>query len=89
MRGSAPPPPRWLVSRVCEEFHCLPAQAEQELDRDFDGVLEVIELRAYAQTRARLMSAQNEEQAPKGKMADLVMDIEFALIQERNQESHE
>lgn len=47
------PPELWLVSRICEEYHCLPSQAIQELWKGPSQlVLDIMELRAYAQAKS-------------------------------------
>lgn len=75
-----------MVSRVCEEFGCLPSQALRELDRDPELVFDVIEMRGYAATRQAVKRATNDKDHPKGPMADLVLDIECELFEERKQE---
>ena len=77
------PPTEWLISRVCDEFHCVPSQAIRELERDPELVFEVMELRAYAQTKEQMDRAENQSDVPTGPMADLVGDIEVALFHER------
>ena len=38
----------WLISRVCEEFHCLPMAALDAIEDDAEGLIPVVlELRAY------------------------------------------
>lgn len=42
----------WLVSRVCEEFGCLPLAARAELEQDPERMIEqILPLRAYARTK--------------------------------------
>lgn len=36
-----------MISRVCEEFHRTPAEAERLLDEDGERVLSILDLRAY------------------------------------------
>lgn len=48
-------PREWVISRICEEFHCLPSDAEKE---DADTVFNIIELRSYA--RAKSVTEQPE-----------------------------
>jgi hypothetical protein len=79
-------PYEWLVSRVCESFSCTPPVAEELLETDPEMVLDILQLRAYAETKQALDRAQDEKQAPKGEMADLVMAIEYELMQARGQE---
>ncbi len=70
-------PEEWLDSILCEEFECLPSQLENESPR---LLLRIRELRGYEQAfRAVEAYAQQKEpdpdQAPKGKMVDLVYEI--------------
>lgn len=74
-----------MISRICDEFHCLPSQAERELARDPELVFDILQLRGYAQTWQQMEDADDEKgiKAPTGKLADLVGDIEVELWQER------
>jgi hypothetical protein len=78
------PPDEWVISRICEEFTCLPSEAARELERDPQLVFDILELRHYKQTRDAILNAKDESQVPHGKMADLAADIEFEAIQERS-----
>lgn len=43
----------WWISRVCEEFHCLPDVAEQWLEDDGDQrLVDILMLRSYARAKA-------------------------------------
>ena len=45
-------PEQWLVSRVCEEFGCLPSEAIVEIEEGpTQLVLDIMELRAYANAK--------------------------------------
>lgn len=69
---------------LCEAFHCLPSQAREELDTDPDRTaLRVLELRAYARTKAALAAAKTKAERPTGPMADLVEEIEVDLWRAR------
>lgn len=60
-------PDAWIVSRVCEEFRCLPSQAVRELeDEDAELVFAVLEMRAFARAKA-------EVERPGLKAGDLNM----------------
>lgn len=72
-----------MLSRICDEFHCLPSQAARELDREPELVSDILMLRSYARTKEQMEHAEDEKDAPKGPMADLVLEIEYALLQER------
>jgi len=54
----------WLISRICEEFHCLPSQAIREWDDDAYGLaLDVIELRGYARAKRAWDDATDAQDA--------------------------
>lgn len=74
-----------MLSRICESFRCTPSEAQREIDRDPQLVFAILETRAYEQVRSQVLNAQKEEDVPKGPMTDLVVDIEFELLQERNE----
>ncbi len=61
----------WWVSRVCDEFGCLPSVAVREMMDTPAGWLEdIVEMRAFA--RARALKAKAEEW-PDGKERRAVM----------------
>ena len=72
------------MSRICEEFPgTLPTRALWELEHDPDQlVLTIMQLRAYARTKAAMDRAKTAEEAPTGALADLVMDITTDLVRE-------
>lgn len=56
-------PHEWLVSRVCEEFGCLPSEAVHELEEcDAVLVLDILELRAFVRAKDQLEMAQQTGQ---------------------------
>jgi len=80
----------WLISRVCEEFHCLPMVALTAIEDDAEGLIPVVmELRAYERaTRAweRATGPGGDERAA-GELAgdDMVQEVighEFEDAQE-------
>lgn len=82
----------WLISRICEEFQCLPSQAVREWDADDEGlVLDVMELRGYA--RAKQAWDQATESGDEKAVSRLVQDeavkrvaeMEYALIKKDRQ----
>lgn len=52
------PPPLWWISQACEAFHCTPSQARAEAA---DDVLEILELREYANAKALLAQEDVDE----------------------------
>ncbi len=68
----------WWISRLCEEFHCLPSQALREWQEAPDGLLEtIVEMRAFAATKAAYDAATDKESMPKSPLADLVKELDF------------
>jgi hypothetical protein len=77
------PPFEWLVSRVCEEFHCLPSQAVKEIMNDpLNMAFEILELRAYAQTKEQLDNLKKGDKEPTGPVAKKVWEIQQEIIRE-------
>jgi len=83
-------PWEWLVSRVCEEFGCLPSAAIRELEEMPVGlVFDVMALRSYARTKDRVDAAKKASDMPTGPVADLVLDVQAEISQRRLQERRE
>ena len=84
MEGEGPPPFEWVVSRVCEEFKCLPSQAVEELMNDPSHLaLDIMEIRSYARAKEILDNAKKAEEVPKSKAIDRVWEITYELIERR------
>ena len=50
------------------------------------GLIEdILDMRAYANTKSLLDNAKNEDDVPESSMKDLVMDIQLEIIRERKQ----
>lgn len=80
----APVPWEWWVSRLCEEFHCLPSQALREWWAAPVGLLEtILEYRAFAAAKAIVDAADRLEDIPQTPMTTLVQEVEFALAKQR------
>jgi hypothetical protein len=76
-----------LISRVCEEFHCTPPQAVDVLERCESLVFDILELRAYANTKQACDDADASDgkiKPPKGPLSDMVYQIEYDLLQARH-----
>ncbi|HXH05850.1 MAG TPA: hypothetical protein VNI83_04595 [Vicinamibacterales bacterium] len=72
------------MSRLCEEFHCLPSAALAELASETGWLaLDILPLRAYARAKEVYDSAPDKDQLPKTPLLDLVEEITFALAAER------
>lgn len=72
-----------MVSRVCEEFGCLPSRAVAELMEHDELVLDVMESRAYARTKEQMDGASNEKEMPTGPMVRWVWEVEHELLRRR------
>ena len=79
----------WLISRICEEFQCLPSQAVREWDADAAGlVLDLMELRGYARAKYAWDQAtvSGDEKAVSRLLQDdavkRVAEMEHALVQQ-------
>lgn len=78
------------MSRVCEEFHCLPSAAVRELMDDPSGLaLEVMEQRAYARTKEQVDRASKDEDMPRGPMVDVVFEVQAELLRRHREEAEE
>jgi hypothetical protein len=72
------------VSRVCEEFGCVPSVAVRELLDDPERrALSILELRTYARTKAAIEAAQKPEDVPTGPMAAWIKRVMDARLRER------
>lgn len=78
---NVPIPFEWIISRICEEFHCLPSQAEKELfDDPKQMALDILELRAYARAKEMLDNAKRPEEVPDSPMIDRVFLIQHEIM---------
>ncbi len=87
-----------MISRVCEEFHCLPSQAIEEMEAaPLNLVFDIIALRAYAETKHRIDTAKSDSDLPRSALVDTVIEIQAEIIEEnrnkrdrpeRNPKSH-
>lgn len=84
------PPFEWIVSRICEEFSCLPSEALRELLDDPNNMaLDIIELRAYARTKQQIDDARKQEDMPSGPLADLVWQVQHEIVRRRREEDRQ
>lgn len=75
------PPHEWVVSRVCEEFGCLPSHAVRELeDGDADLVFTILEMRAYARTKEMVDRAERKADLPNTAAVRRVLEIELEAM---------
>lgn len=72
------------MSRLCEEFHCLPTEAVRELEEGIPGLAyDVLELRAYARAKAALDAAEKKEDVPISPMVARVWGVMHELKKRR------
>jgi hypothetical protein len=85
--GDAPQPLAYRISRICEEFQCLPSAALRELERLPAGFLEdVIEARYYARAKADFDGAETDaarRALPASELLMLAQTITFDLVEEQ------
>jgi hypothetical protein len=82
----ADPPWEWVISRICEEFNCLPSQALNEmLDDPSSMALEIIELRAYARAKELIDTTDKQDKLPNNPMIDRVFEITDYLGKQEKQ----
>ncbi len=76
----------WLltVSRVCEEYGCLPSHARFELENDPEQLaIRILPLRAYIRAKNIFDSAKSRMDLPVGDpIIDLVEENEFEIAAE-------
>lgn len=74
----------WIVSRICEEFACLPHVAERLLlDDPTDTAIRIMELRNYAAAFKSYQAADGDiKKLEATETMDLVIDNVFRLKQE-------
>ena len=76
----AEPPEAWIVSRICEEFGCLPSQAINELEIDVRKPLfQIIKMRAYANAKHRLDNMSAGENLDNVPMIEEVLRTDVAI----------
>jgi hypothetical protein len=76
------PPDEWVISRICEEFGCLPSAAIRELeDGDADVLFTVLEMRSYARAKAHVDGAKKQGDLKMTPAVRRVFEIEHAAMQ--------
>ena len=80
--GDGALPLEFIVGRICEEFHCLPSAAWREwLSLPVGFIETILDYRAYSHAKARYDAHGRTKHDPP--MTDLVVEHDFALVQER------
>ena len=73
----------WWLSRIAEEFHCLPSEAWREWREAPCGLIEdLLEAGAYAHAKHVVDTARTAADIPAEPLYALVHEIEFALVKE-------
>ena len=70
----------WLISRVCEEFTCLPDAARQALEDDCNGsIFQMMDYRSLANAKTRIDSARKGDH-PTDPAAERYTRIQMELV---------
>jgi hypothetical protein len=76
----ARPPEAWIVSRICEEFGCLPSEAVRELENDVrKHLFQIMQMRTYAAAKNRLDNMKAGENLDDVPMIDTVLKTDVAI----------
>lgn len=76
-------PDEWFISRVCEEFHCLPRQAVKAIEEDEGFLLfKILEYRAYSRAK-EVYDSTPMEKRPNNALIRKVSDVTMDLAKER------
>jgi hypothetical protein len=71
-------PREYVLSRFCEEFHCLPSAAYREWRQAPVGLLEtILEMREYVRVKRIYDSAPSAAALPDSPLLDLVRTFDF------------
>lgn len=69
------PPAEWAIVRICEEFACLPSEAEAELERLPAGmVMDLLQIKAFMHALQTTEQTRDWSTLPKTPMFDLAQD---------------
>jgi hypothetical protein len=85
-------PFEWLVSRVCEEFSCVPSVAIRELEELPGGLIEAImAYRSYKRRRDGLKAAEAADDSKEANSAAYreVLAMQFEVMKMRRLEREE
>tara|TARA_B100000949_G_scaffold4534_2_gene3937 strand:+ start:7549 stop:7806 length:258 start_codon:yes stop_codon:yes gene_type:complete len=79
LEGAAPPA-AWIVSRICEEFGCLPSEAVSEMEKDVrKHLFQIMQMRCYAAAKRRLDDMKPGENLDDVPMIDVVLKTDIAI----------
>ena len=69
-----------MVSRVCDEFHCLPDAAREAINNDYNGsIFRMIEMRGLADAKQRVDHA-DAKHPPTDPLAMRYLRIQMAEV---------
>ena len=71
-----------MISRICEEFDCLPSVAIEE---PLELVLDILELRGYARAKELLENCEDEGDLPNSPSIDLVWMVQHELMRQKKE----
>ncbi len=78
----AVPPVEWLISTVCEAFQVPPSVAKAELTANPRLVLDILDLRRYAQAKADVAAADENAKISQWALT-WVMDVHEEIVRRR------
>lgn len=81
----SPMPDDWLLSRICEEFQCVPSVADAEFEDDPVRILNILEMRGFA--RAKEAMDRDGDKVKMTPTVRLVMQIEAEQMKARAEEA--
>ena len=68
------------MSRICEEFGCLPSEAVRELENDVrKHLFQIMQMRTYAAAKNRLDNMKAGENLDDVPMIDTVLKTDVAI----------
>jgi hypothetical protein len=70
------------VSRICEEFHCLPDAARRAFENDTNGsIFRILDYRSLANAKARIDHA-NSKNMPTDAAATRYLELQMGIVGE-------
>lgn len=81
--GEGPVPELLWISRICEEFGCLPSAALREWLASPAGLIEeLLLIRAFASAKKQLAETPRKDLPQDSPLIDLAAEIELELVAE-------
>lgn len=70
----------WVISRVCEEFNCLPDAARAALEDDTNGsIFQIMQLRSLANAKQRIDGVDGKNM-PTDATAQRYLQLQMELV---------